>query len=235
MNEEKPSHTLPIHTPESFGDPLTNAGLQRDPLAKVGVQRDPLTNAGVQRDPGTKVGVNLLAAGQSGESQRAAAPAPLLGATLVDVFSEAKPADPGRSRPGVTRLAALNGANVIALEFLPGQKMPDHKAAHPILLQVLRGEIQITVQGPTVGVAVNQPPTLGDSMALHPMAPASTPGDEASKSQDLVGGPVDETHLVLRAGQVLHIDALVVHALWLDDAADPATVLLTMLTGEDVN
>lgn len=62
--------------------------------------------------------------------------------TALDLLDLAPDTDPQRSRPGVQRVLSAAGANLILFSFAPGQCLPDHKAAHPITVQVLRGELR---------------------------------------------------------------------------------------------
>ncbi|MDN6382860.1 MULTISPECIES: cupin domain-containing protein [Corynebacterium] len=48
---------------------------------------------------------------------------------------------PARPRPMVKRLLQGGGANLITFTFAPGQDLPDHKAAHPILVQCVSGTL----------------------------------------------------------------------------------------------
>ena len=69
-----------------------------------------------------------------------------LGGSLstVDLVAEAPPADPSRPRPAVRRVLSADGANLIVFHFAPGQDLPDHMAAHPITVQVLRGAVEFS-------------------------------------------------------------------------------------------
>ena len=64
------------------------------------------------------------------------------GMCSVSVLSEAPPANPNSDRPAVARLFRGERANLIAFTFLPGQRLVEHKAAHPITVQVLSGAVE---------------------------------------------------------------------------------------------
>lgn len=60
---------------------------------------------------------------------------------VLDVLSLAPEPVTDRPRPAVRRLAQADGANLIAFTFLPGQDLPEHTAAHPIVVQCLSGTL----------------------------------------------------------------------------------------------
>ena len=61
--------------------------------------------------------------------------------TTLNLFAEAPEPHPTRPRPAVKRVLSADGANLILFSFLTGQDLPDHKAAHPITVQVLQGSV----------------------------------------------------------------------------------------------
>lgn len=61
--------------------------------------------------------------------------------TTLNLFDEAPEPHPTAPRPAVKRVLSANGSNLILFSFLPGQDLPDHKAAHPITVQVLQGAV----------------------------------------------------------------------------------------------
>ena len=61
--------------------------------------------------------------------------------TALNMLDEAPTPDPTRPRPAVKRVLSADGANLILFSFTPGQDLPDHKAAHPITVQVLHGSV----------------------------------------------------------------------------------------------
>lgn len=69
--------------------------------------------------------------------------------TVFDVLAEAPAPRPDHPRPAVKRLAQLDGANLIAFTLRPGQHLPDHRAAHPILVQCLSGTLDFGCHGTT--------------------------------------------------------------------------------------
>ncbi|MDK8468754.1 cupin domain-containing protein [Corynebacterium accolens] len=68
----------------------------------------------------------------------------------LDLMALAPPTDPERKRPGVKRVLNGERANLILFSFSPGQTLPDHKAAHPIIVQAIRGEVNFTCGEKTV-------------------------------------------------------------------------------------
>lgn len=70
--------------------------------------------------------------------------------TVMYASNEAPEPDPQRSRPSVKRLMQGDGVNVIAFNFLPNQNLPDHKAAHPITVQCVEGELEFTCGEETI-------------------------------------------------------------------------------------
>lgn len=61
--------------------------------------------------------------------------------TTLNLLDEAPTPDSTRPRPAVKRVLSADGANLILFSFAPGQDLPDHKAAHPITVQVLHGSV----------------------------------------------------------------------------------------------
>lgn len=82
-------------------------------------------------------------------------------ASTLSVLNQAPAPNPERNGPAARRLLQADGANIIAFTFSPGQSMPEHQAAHPIVVQCLQGELTFTVDGETTalqpGVAVHVP------------------------------------------------------------------------------
>lgn len=64
--------------------------------------------------------------------------------TALNLLDEAPEPNPQRPRPAVKRVLSADGANLILFSFVPGQDLPDHQAAHPITVQVLRGTVTFT-------------------------------------------------------------------------------------------
>ena len=64
--------------------------------------------------------------------------------TVIDSIATAPQTDPSRSRPGVRRHLQGDGANVILMNFAPGQRLDDHQAAHPITVQCAQGRLLFT-------------------------------------------------------------------------------------------
>lgn len=73
--------------------------------------------------------------------------------TVLPLIDAAPAPSPSRPRPAVQRLLQGDGANLIVFTFAPGQDLPDHKAAHPITVQCLEGELDFTCGDETVRLA----------------------------------------------------------------------------------
>ncbi|MFR9837717.1 cupin domain-containing protein [Corynebacterium striatum] len=65
----------------------------------------------------------------------------------LDLLAEAPEPNAQRPRPAVKRVLSADGGNLILFTFNAGQSLPDHKAAHPITLQTLHGEVLFTCGG----------------------------------------------------------------------------------------
>ena len=63
-------------------------------------------------------------------------------------------------RPAVARVHAGPRANHILFHFLPGQRLKEHKAAHPITVSAHGGDILFAVEG-------QSPVKLGEADFLH--------------------------------------------------------------------
>lgn len=70
--------------------------------------------------------------------------------SALNLLDIAPDTDPHRPRPGVQRVLSADGANLILFSFAPGQSLPDHKAAHPITVQALRGKLNFTYGDETI-------------------------------------------------------------------------------------
>lgn len=92
------------------------------------------------------------------------------GLVFLDFLAEAPAADASRPRPAVKRVLSGHRANHIVFTFVPGQTLPDHKAAHPITVQVLTGSVLFECEGDThelhPGVAVHLPAHLPHAVRL---------------------------------------------------------------------
>lgn len=69
--------------------------------------------------------------------------------TVMPVTEQAPAPNPQRPRPAVKRLLQGDGANLIAFTFAPGQNLPDHTAAHPIIVQCVSGTLDFSSGGDT--------------------------------------------------------------------------------------
>lgn len=82
-------------------------------------------------------------------------------ATTILLPQQAPAADPNRSSPVAKRMVRADGGNIIAFTFTPGQSMPEHQAAHPIIVQCVSGYLDFTVEDETVamepGVVIHLP------------------------------------------------------------------------------
>ena len=70
--------------------------------------------------------------------------------SALNLLDIAPDTDPHRPRPGVQRVLSGDGANLILFSFAPGQSLPEHKAAHPITVQALRGELDFSYGSETI-------------------------------------------------------------------------------------
>ncbi|WIM66902.1 cupin domain-containing protein [Corynebacterium breve] len=70
-----------------------------------------------------------------------------IGTTVLSLVDDAPAPNPARPRPAVKRLLQGDGANFIVFNFCPGQDLPDHKAAHPITVQCISGELDFECDG----------------------------------------------------------------------------------------
>lgn len=78
------------------------------------------------------------------------APDPAESMTVLDLLAQAPAAQPDKARPGVSRLLQGDGVNLIAFTFSPGQSLPDHRAAHPITVQAISGDLRFGCGSETV-------------------------------------------------------------------------------------
>ncbi|MBK4173127.1 LuxR family transcriptional regulator [Corynebacterium macginleyi] len=111
--------------------------------------------------------------------------------TDLDLVALAPPTDPQRQRPGVRRVFKGDRANLILFSFSPGQTLPDHKAAHPITVQVIRGEELFTCGEKTVrlipGTMVHLPAYHVHSVAAPlPVMDSDSPAQQADMQPALM-------------------------------------------------
>ncbi|AZA11697.1 cupin domain-containing protein [Corynebacterium gerontici] len=67
---------------------------------------------------------------------------------IPGLFSAADAPEPGsRAVPSVQRVLEAEGCNVILFRFRDGQALKEHKAAWPITVQCLEGELQFGWKG----------------------------------------------------------------------------------------
>lgn len=78
-------------------------------------------------------------------------------ATYVDDIFEAASSRGGR--PGAAAVLDTDGVKVVAFEFAAGDVLKEHAAHHAVVIQVLRGSVEFTVQGEVL--------TLGPGRLVH--------------------------------------------------------------------
>lgn len=61
--------------------------------------------------------------------------------TTIDVLRAAPEVKELGDKPAVQRVLQGDGANIILFTFTPGQLLKDHKAAHPITVQCVKGKL----------------------------------------------------------------------------------------------
>lgn len=95
--------------------------------------------------------------------------------TVLPVPEAAPTPDSTRPRPAVARLLQGDGANLITFAFAPGQNLPDHRAAHPITVQCLEGELDFTCGEETVRLAPGTVIHLREQITHRVDCPADAP------------------------------------------------------------
>ena len=93
--------------------------------------------------------------------------------SIHDVVTAAPAAEDGDG-PAVKRLQTADGVNIIAMRFRSGQTLPDHRAAHPIMVQCIEGQVRFTVGDRTEVL------TPGTVAHLPAMVPHRVDADEDS-------------------------------------------------------
>lgn len=96
---------------------------------------------------------------------------------VFQVPEAAPPAQPGRPRPAVKRLLQGDGVNLITFTFSPGHALPDHQAAHPIMVQCLSGVLDFSCEGETVRLGPGTVIHLPDHVMHRVDCPADSPGE----------------------------------------------------------
>lgn len=107
------------------------------------------------------------------EGQKAELPADPDSLSFHDVVESAPPAQDGDG-PAVRRLQTADGVNLISMRFRAGQALPDHRAAHPITVQCLQGQVRFSVGDRTETL------TPGRVAHLPAMVPHRVDADEDS-------------------------------------------------------
>lgn len=72
------------------------------------------------------------------------------GLTITHLPESTAHPDPDRKLPATRRIFKADGVDLISFTFSPGQILGDHRAAHPITVQCLNGEVDFTIEGNTV-------------------------------------------------------------------------------------
>lgn len=67
------------------------------------------------------------------------------GSGMVSIDQAPPPGD--RKTPSVRRVFEGTGCNIILFRFCAGQRLKEHKAAHPITVQALSGEVHFAWEG----------------------------------------------------------------------------------------
>lgn len=96
---------------------------------------------------------------------------------ILQVLEDAPPAQPARPRPAVKRLLQGDGANLIVFTFSPGQSLPDHQAAHPIVVQCLSGSLDFGCDGEKVRLEPGTLIHLPDHVVHRVDCPADSEGE----------------------------------------------------------
>ncbi|WP_040156797.1 cupin domain-containing protein [Mobilicoccus massiliensis] len=105
-------------------------------------------------------------------------------ATFVDDLFTAAHSRGGR--PGARAVLDTGDAKVVTFDFAAGDVLPEHAARHPVIIQVLRGSVEFTVQNRALvlepgrlvhltpmlrhAVRATEPATLTVTMLLPPRA-----------------------------------------------------------------
>lgn len=139
------------------------------------------------------------------------------GMTYVDLLSLAPQVSAEGHKPAVQRVMQGDGANLILGTFAPGQALNDHRAAFPITVQCLRGQLRFTCL-----------PAGEQGQAQEADQAGLAGGGETEERYAGAAGGGEES-VILRPGNIVHVPARVVHRV--DHAGEgPAVMLLTMLT-----
>lgn len=102
---------------------------------------------------------------------------PRVAMTSIDMLAAAPPAQPEKPRPAVKRLLQGDGGNLIVFTFSPGQSLPDHRAAHPITVTSLQGDILFNCGDDTVTLRPGAIVHLNAHLTHRVDYPAEATGD----------------------------------------------------------
>ncbi len=70
--------------------------------------------------------------------------------TTIDIIRAAPDPKELGDKPAVQRVLQGDGANLILFTFAPGQSLKEHKAAHPITVQCVAGQLDFGCEGKIV-------------------------------------------------------------------------------------
>lgn len=77
--------------------------------------------------------------------------------TVLSALDLVPDVDLSRPKPAVKRVFSGDGSNVILFNFGPGQRLLEHRAVHPIMVQCLRGQLSF---GCAEQIVVMRPGTI---------------------------------------------------------------------------
>lgn len=102
--------------------------------------------------------------------------------SVIDVLGCAPEPRKGAPRPAVSRLLSAQQANLIVFTFLPGQSLPEHKAAHPITVQCVQGALEFCCGNDTVALTAGMVCHL-PAYAVHSVACPEREGSDATAAE----------------------------------------------------
>lgn len=98
--------------------------------------------------------------------------------SFIDLLAQAPTADPDKPRPTVKRLLEEHGVNLIVFTFSPGQSLPNHRAAHPIMVSALSGSLIFSSEGHSITLIPGSTVYLKDHIT-HRVDCPKTSGDKS--------------------------------------------------------
>ncbi len=72
------------------------------------------------------------------------------GLTVTELPTSIAPTEPGRPLPSTRRILKAEGVDLISFTFSPDQVLGDHRAAYPITVHCIAGEVDFTVGDQTL-------------------------------------------------------------------------------------